>query len=64
MIVDNSADVKCAKQVFRALADGMEKLNKLDSWLEILELLNDLSDDEAEVLVRSCQSSSSLEMHT
>ena len=63
-IVDNSTEVQFAKQVFRDVAPGITKLHKLDSWLEILQLLNDLSDDELEVLFRICQSSSSLEMHT
>ena len=63
-IVDNSAEVKFAKQVFPDVAPGITKLHKLDSWLEILQLLSDLSDDELEVLFRICQSSSSLEMHT
>ena len=60
----NSAEVKFAKQAFQDFIPGIIKLNKLDSWLEILQLLNDLSDDEVEVLFRSCQGSSSLEMHT
>ena len=63
-IVDNSAEVKFAKQAFRDFIPRLDALNKLDSWLEILQLLNDLSDDELEVLFRICQSSSSLEMHT
>ena len=63
-IVDNSNEVQFAKEVFRDVAPGITKLHKLDSWLEILQLLSDLSDDELEVLFRICQSSSSLEMHT